>query len=294
MRVIKKLTAMVLAIAAMTASMGNVAANAVSVDKAKMAQNASKIESQISSLTTSGKISAADAKLLRSQLAEAVSASNDNITFPMYNSLPSNFVIVDGQRADCHVAFFTYTKRDSTNFRFILNNNIGAPDPTVLANYRYTYNTGVSMTSPSNISSEDTVDGKCYETYVVIPTTLGTNKGLFSFNLGHSFASSIGTPYALSQQIRNKNNKTWNMTGINSLFITETDNEYFRMGLFTPGDVTRDGSINSTDGSYVLSYLVHNYNAGSYCNEAIFVMAADYDQDGSVTLLDVVAMNTAT
>lgn len=292
MKAFKKLTAMVLAIAAMTASIGNVAANAVSADRTEVAQRVSAIESQISSLTTAGKISADDAKLLRSQLAD-VATSDDNITFPMYNSLPSNFAIVDGERADCHVAFFTYTLRDSTNFRFILNNNIGAPDPTALVNYRYDYNTGVNMTAPTHISSEDTVDGKCYQTYVVIPSGLDVNEGLFSFNLGHTFSSSINTPYALSQQIRNKNNATWDTAGINSLFITQTANEYFRFGLFTLGDLNRDGAIDSTDANYLLSYLVHNYNAGSYCNKAIFEMAADYNQNGTIDIIDVIAINTA-
>jgi hypothetical protein len=282
MKKIKKLTAVVLALVAVSASMSNVVANAVEKTEAPSKTKMAIVEAEVKELVRKGEISETDAEKLIKRI-EMVSTRDTTYAFPSYLSLPSNFVSVDGVLQDNYVTFFTNNTLYSTYFRYIINNNIGTSNPASLSNYSKLYN-NVSLANLTHLSSEDTTDGKCYSIYLGISGSLSSNKSVFSLNLGNTFSSTIGSPAALRSNIRDRDNYTSNP------FPTQSSTS-LNVGLYTVGDVTRDGVINQADADYLLAYIVETLQSDGSKNEEIFKLAGDIDGNKKITILDVIAIN---
>ena len=282
MKKIKKLTAVVLALVAVSASMSNVVANAVEKAKAPSKTKMAIVEAEVKELVRTGEISETDAEKLIKRI-EMVSTRDTTYAFPSYLSLPSNFVSVDGVLQDNYVTFFTNNTLYSTFFRYIINNNIGTSNPASLSNYSKLYN-NVNLANLTPLSSEDTTDGKCYSIYLSISGSLSSNKSVFSLNLGNTFSSTIGSPAALRNNIRDRNNYASNP------FPTQSSTSLYA-SLYTVGDVTRNGVIDEDDLDYLLAYTTEILESDGSKNEEIFKLAGDIDGNKMITILDVIAIN---
>lgn len=281
MKKLKKLEALVLAFTAMFTCLSSVTANAEEQNALAPVSKTAKAEQQVMELVRDGDIDQRDAERLIEKIDE-ISSSNTTYTFPSYTSLPTNFAALNGEMCDTYVAFFTNSTLNSTYFRFLVNNNIGTTNPAVFSNYKKFYS-NVSLANLQNLSSEDTAEGKCYSIYLGTSGSLSTNKNVFSLNLGHSFSNIVTAPSVLRDNIRNKNN-----TLVNS-FPTQTSTN-LSMGLYTVGDLTRNGVIDDTDYDYLMAYIVEILESNGSKNEEIFKLAGDVNNDKSVDITDVIAL----
>lgn len=292
----KRILATLLAAATLTVGMGSIAVNAeeseaVSADMAALSDVAANvgIAEEVDALIDEGQLSAADASMLAQILA-----NNDSEPFYYvnYNKLATRIpMLSDGTVAQHGLAFMNIQETESCYFRLYLNKNYDSNDATSAKNYGSLAG-NVTVTPLGNFSTENTANSRCYRVYLGVDGSVPAYSNTFYYLLSSDFGKLKNETQVFQYTQRDSS----------STLITnydDEDNEYvFKKCIFVRGDVNRDGVINNTDSELVLKEVVklgesdpsRSANNGKLDQQA-FRLAADYNGDGDVDIMDVIGIN---
>ncbi len=291
----KKLFAALLAVATLTAGMSSMAVNAEeSVDMAALSDAAANVgvAEEVDALINGGQLSEADAAML----AQALAAAEDNsepFYYEHYDKLATRIpMLKNGTVAQHGVAFMNIQETESCYFRLYLNKNYDSNDATSAENYGSIAG-NVSVTPLGNLSIENTVNSRCYRVYLGVEGSIPAYSNTFYYLLSSDFGKLKNEKQVFLYTQKDPN------AGMITNYDDE-DNEYvFKKCIFVRGDVNRDGVIDNTDSDLILKEIVklgkpdpnRSANNGKL-DQQTFRLAADYNGDGDVDIMDVIGVNT--
>lgn len=274
MKTFKRLTAMVLAIAAMAAGMSSVAAGAMDVTE-QMAN-----------------VPAEDVLRLLDQM-EQINAQNVTYTYPPYTQCLSGVLSPTTHYLAAMVANGIVLE-DGTVF-FYLNTNINSTDPTssslIKAGSTFAASSIGGFSSSTYNVSRRRMNVLFYPSY----TTITESTVLFTYELG-AFPDATLAPASSELQLNLYTSRT--SVAPNEALSTSVDYTATKC-IYSIGDVNRDGIVNGTDSTILLASLVNNVGPDTVnrtleqqgYDKLAFELAGDCDGNGTVELLDVITLN---
>lgn len=295
MKKTSRLLAALIAAAALTAGMGSMMANAED-SMAALSDAAANvgIAEEVDALIAEEQLSAEEASMLTQMLTEA--DDSEPVYYENYDKLASVIAfmpgVTDGTLAQHGVAYLSGGTIKSCYIRFFVNKNVVDNNLTDLNNY-FAPESNVDITAVQNLSSEDTPSLRCYRVYLGVNGSIPAGTTAFYYLLSPTLANVTSEEelYSYTQQ-----NPKYNSTAVTD----EKGNYRFKRCLFARGDVNRDGVVDSTDSYLILKEVVQlaepapgrSVLNGKLDRQA-FRLAADFDGDGDVDILDVTRLNTA-
>lgn len=269
MKTFKRLTAMVLAIAAMAAGMSSVAVDAVELSE----------------------LSSAEQALLNEELSAVASSEIEYYEYYDYHN--------DSALAPTphYVAFFNATSLSSCYLSFYLNRNIDNNNPLLSSNYG-SGASNLTVTPSGEVPENNTTDSRCYKVHLGITGSVPALSLAMYYNLSDNLNA------AASEEDLDYFTSRFDDT-IDRTFYT-SNGKALKKCVIAKGDVNRDGVINANDSTMILKYLTsqtassRSGNNGAY-DQLAFEFAADVifnnttsnleNGDGTVTLTDAIAIN---
>lgn len=286
----RKLFAAILAVVTLTAGMNSMAVGAEeNTDMAALSKAATSVgmAEEVDALIEEEQLSAADVSVLAAALAEA----NDSEPFSYVSCdvMPDNMIYkYTGEMAQYGVAFIANKQTGSCRLRFYLNKNMDNSNSLVATNY-IAPNSNVAITQRTAVTANDTTNAKCYQVYMSITDSLPAYSTAFYYKLPKDLETINSVLDLHKNTSADPNNPI--------VTYNSNDGNYsFRKIVFAKGDVNRDGVIDNTDSLLILKYVtklaeVDPKSTTKNYDEQAFWVAADYDEDNDVDIMDVIAVN---
>ena len=281
MKTFKRLTAMVLAIAAMAAGMSSVAAGAMDVTE-QMAE-----------------ISAEELRWLPDEQA-VINAMNTTYTMPAYdyyasyNSAAPNEQYLSPTTHYLAALVDTNTSLSSRYYYFYLNMNILSNDAADTGRFSVGRNfTGTATLSQIAALNNNNESKKMRVRFNISSMTTTECCELFTYCLGN-----FGEDDTAVLEELDLHKYTSSSTSAPDSYIASSITPLPVKCVYSVGDVSRDGKVDSSDATMLLAYGVQSVipsplrtAAEQRYDTVAFELAGDCDGSGEIDLLDVITLN---
>ncbi len=230
------------------------------------------------------KLSANEAQALAAMMAEV--RSSDTVYYTHYDYY-NNTTLAPTQH---YLSVFTDgTSMASSQVRLYINTNIAGD------NYSSSdhFTVGSAYSNYLSIGNITTSNYGTNRKQMLVGITVTGNPGTYAEAFRYRFDSLdvVFTERALHQASSPSNTPTTSITEV-------TDTFSLQKCVYALGDVDRDGDVDTNDSSMIMSYCVQLAQASSgrsvaeaAYDQLAFELAADFNQDGDVSITDVIRIN---
>lgn len=246
----------------------------------------SEVSLELDALEGAGTITAEEAQELMDSFA-SIQSADTTYTYPSYTTYAELAISPTTHYLVAMVDEGATLGQGS--IRFFLNANLGYTNCEDLS--LFTFGKEYTNSRITKIGSAPTIYPTIREVTIAVtpsPKSASSTSALFTYNLGkfdglkppvseyqlHQYTSPDPTANPLSTAL---------MCG---------GGYHLEKGLYSLGDVDRDGDVDNDDVTLIMNDIVGNVTvSGSEYDKVVFKLAADVDFNGEVDILDVIAIN---